>query len=71
MDQKPSIGRIVHFASPAGYRGEVWAAIVTRVHSDSEVDLTAFTPGSGVIGFSRMALGGPDVQGTWFWPPRT
>lgn len=68
--QRPTIGRIVHFkahATPDGIR----AAIITSVHSDTEADLTVFTP-TGQF-YSRSLYDGTETPkvGTWHWPPRT
>lgn len=72
MEQKPSIGRIVHsqaHGSPNGqHKAEARPAIISKVHSETEVDLTVFNP-TGLF-FNRCSLGGPDVPGSWFWPPR-
>jgi hypothetical protein len=65
MEQKPSIGRIVHFK-----RGDVaCAAIVTRVWSDTMVNLTVFDPDGGPdVKFTSSRYGTGDTE--WSWPPR-
>lgn len=65
--QQPSIGRIVHFAAPGGIR----PAIITKVHSESQVDLEVFGLGDDPEGClpALVNLGGPDTPRTWFWPP--
>lgn len=72
MEQKPSIGRIVHYqahGSPNGqHKPAARPAIISAVISDTEVDVTVFNP-TGLF-FNRVTLGGPDVPGSWFWPPR-
>lgn len=69
---KPSIGRIVHF----NFDDQVVPAIITSVHEDDTVDLTAFFI-RGIVHFSDieedefLADGGSaGNNGTWFWPPR-
>ncbi len=64
----PSIGRIVHLKANDG---KPVAAIITAVHKDAGVSLTAFVPDhlpgyvSGVIPFSEKPK-----KGHWNWPPR-
>ena len=72
MQNKPSVGRIVHYYGASGDGPH--AAIVTAVHSDTLVSLTVFpdgglaSPQANVVqsdaayanGFSR-----------WEWPPRS
>lgn len=69
---KPTVGRIVHFWHRLD---EPWAAIVTRVVTDTEVHLAIFWP--GVQDNSDLPL--YDVAhpfsetpepGHWSWPPR-
>lgn len=78
-EQKPSVGRIVHFqpyTAPGTDRTpEPVAAIITAVH-DHDVDLCVLYPGGMV--FDRHVLqAGPRVPGVtcrasgcWNWPPR-
>lgn len=74
MDQKPSIGRIVHYF-PAGASGQAYPAIVTCVHSDECVNLFVFddgttpTPDAGPItSIARRQAEGE--ESCWDWPPR-
>jgi hypothetical protein len=66
---KPSVGRIVHFASPAV--PEPKAAVITAVHDDGVVDLDVHL-GHGVLTFAdQVRQGDPgDPQRRWFWPPQ-
>lgn len=70
-DQKPSIGRIVHYhshGSPNGqHKPEPRAAIVTAVHTDTVVDLMVCNP-TGLY-FDRSTVQG-EGPGQWSWPPR-
>ena len=83
MSQRPSVGRVVHYAPSYG-RTECQAAIVTEVdlnHSD-RVGLAIFEPDG--VRFVPLAHDGPDgrggvvqdddgrdhEQGTWHWPER-
>jgi hypothetical protein len=85
MEQKPSVGRIVHYVShgtPGGeYGKECRAAVVTETHGEDSlgpvVSLAVFSP-SGMFFPTRCALGGqlhgedPTAAygGTWHWPER-
>lgn len=75
--QKPSVGRIVHYATTKESGGACWAAIVTGVNSDGTCDLSVFLPRAR----ARAVLeeGGEltliDVreglaEGEWHWPER-
>jgi hypothetical protein len=69
-DPKPTVGRIVHFTPRANQDPgpDPWAAMVTRVHSDSVVNLTVFPPAGTPAPETQVELGaGPR---TWRWPPR-
>jgi len=70
-EQRPSIGRIVHFTGPDGDPGP-YAGIIVRVHGDEKatvVDLVTFGPHSmyhnNHVPFSR-----DPAPGHWTWPPR-
>lgn len=79
MQQKPSIGRIVHYASHGGTR---LAAIITKVINDTEVSLAVFPPGwekpltIEAATFATEHEVNPDpncidlAHGCWTWPPR-
>ena len=76
MDQKPSIGRIVHYVlpSPAKYAGEHRPAIITRVWSDTCVNLHVFEDfddgelESLPTSVTFEALG--KAERSWHWPER-
>lgn len=60
---KPSVGRIVHYREPRVEGGhEIRAAIVTRVWSDTCVNLTVFGADGGVYGVKSATA--------WSWPER-
>ena len=77
MEQKPSVGRIVHYVSygtPGGeYESQCRAAVITAVHTEFLVDLAVLNP-EGMFfnrevthsGVALSAHGG----GTWHWPER-
>ncbi len=79
QEQKPTIGRIVHYVSygtPNGeYKPEHRAAIITAVHEGYEdgsclVSLCILNPG-GVFFSSEVAQDESDkAGGTWHWPER-
>jgi hypothetical protein len=78
MNQKPSIGRIVHFILndyiTAGFitngqvQGERVAAIVTRVWSDTCVNLRLILDGDAVPLVTSVVQG--TEPGQWEWPAR-
>lgn len=74
--QKPSVGRIVHYgqavAPKNGPKSAVaWAAIITAVHDNQDVNLRIFHPTCDSddhaehVKFSSVLT--PDC---WTWPPR-
>ena len=66
MEQKPSVGRIVHFR-----QGDVTlAAIVTKVWSDTCVNLAYFTEGGSCSGRTSVIFGTGIEDCSWSWPPR-
>ena len=73
MTQTPTVGRIVHyqsFGTPGGeYKPEARAAVVTRVHSDTYVDLCVLNPG-GIFFNTSVQFDADGKPGTWRWPPR-
>lgn len=74
-EQKPSIGRIVHYqahGSPDGtHKSEPRPAIITRVSNDTNVDLAVFNP-TGMFFNQGCLFDGGELPkgGTWRWPPR-
>lgn len=72
MDQKPSIGRIVHFV---GDRDATHiAALITGVNEDNTVNLTLFGPNGG-MGFrfnvkENQGIETPISLNSWHWPER-
>ncbi len=73
---KPSIGRIVHFVD-SGYH---YAAIITRVYSETIVDVTVFVPPHSpqtgveavrpVVQIAGVFFSASGETGTWHWPER-
>ncbi len=66
--QKPSIGRIVHY----DYNGSIIPAIITKVFSDTVVNLRAFEDSTGSpLWFTSVKIleGETSSLGLWFWPP--
>jgi hypothetical protein len=61
----PSIGRIVHYHHMEG----TFPAIITKVHNATCVDLQVFGPEGGLL--NSVCEGGPNLQHTWSWPPRS
>lgn len=79
MDQKPSIGRIVHYqayGTPGGeYASVPRAAVITQVHEASDgadvpdVGLCVLNP-TGQFFNVRVPYADPPKPGCWNWPPR-
>ena len=75
MEQKPSVGRIVHYqsyGSPGGeYKSEPRAAIITGVVNDTTVHLFVMNP-EGIFLNKNCYFDGNETPkgGTWHWPPR-
>ncbi len=73
-EQKPSVGRIVHYQSygtPGGeYKSQPRAAIITQVHGDSyAVDLCILNP-TDMFFTSSVPHSVTNDPGSWCWPPR-
>lgn len=74
--QKPSVGRIVHYHrektdSVDHPLEEPVAAIITRVWSDTCVNLTLFADGRGEFKMTSVCLRDEqNTEGVWSWPPR-
>ena len=66
---KPTPGRIVLYREEGG---GVLAAIVARVHSDTEIDLAAFMPQVLPVYFALIGgEPGAPAEGTWNWPVKS
>lgn len=72
MDQKPSIGRIVHyFVNRAVKDGQPYPAIITHVFSETCVNLFVFSDATYPFdGQLRSSVVRGDGPGCWDWPPR-
>lgn len=72
MNQKPSVGRIVHYqayGTPGGeFKSVPRAAIVTEVISDTEIGVCVLNP-QGIF-FNRVQYSEDPKPGCWNWPPR-
>lgn len=74
MDQKPSVGRVVHyqsFGTPGGeYLPAPRAAIVTQVNDDAgSVGLCILNP-TGQFFNVAVPYSPEPKPGCWSWPPR-
>lgn len=65
---KASIGRIVHFVDT---KGELRAAIISRVWGDACVNLTVFDDSGPYVATSVAFDGGGQALQSWHWPERT
>lgn len=80
MDQKPTVGRIVHYHhKDAKDKGQPYPAVITHVWGDSVVNLAVCADGSyplphGNMLVTSVQMGGPDrvdaLGSCWSWPPR-
>lgn len=72
-EQKPSIGRIVHYVSRGSADGvftsECRAAIITSVADDANIEATVFNP-TGVYFHQLTADHDEKCPGSWHWPER-
>lgn len=77
MDQKPSIGRIVHYQGPGTNQvvgsgnvpPKVYPATIVTVHSDTCVDLFVMTH-IGHMSLTSISFSPEYKAGFWSWPPR-
>lgn len=81
-EQKPSVGRIVHYVYDTDDASEVRPAIITRVNRDGTVNLRVFLDFEDVFSNGEcdehdMATHQQNVPynpvalpGCWTWPPR-
>ena len=72
MDQKPSVGRIVHYRTDE--KSPCIAGIITEVNSDGSVCLQLFVPMQTKITVARVEQEGKGVWGSivgsWHFPER-
>lgn len=75
MSQTPTIGRIVHYrahGSPDGlFLPTPRAAIITKIHADTCVELCVFSPVGILFTTSFFDDSAEPACGTWHWPPCT
>lgn len=73
MGQKPSVGRVVHFAPPQECVGPAsltcYPAMITQVNPDETVELVTFGPNS-VYFQHGISFSDEPKPGCWSWPPR-
>jgi hypothetical protein len=71
-DQKPSVGRVVHYkpmvTDPPHNNAAVLPAIITAVWSDTCVNLRVIN--DQVWDFWKTSANVGDLDGQWNWPPR-
>jgi hypothetical protein len=74
MEQKPSLGRIVLFRAEHSNGATEHPAIITRVWSDTCVNLTVFPDYAAPVAKSSVAFSddvdNPNGLYAWRWPPR-
>lgn len=77
-DQKPSVGRVVHYydrMSDNQNKPGPFPAIIAAVHSDTCCTLSVFMPWREAVFVAssnmRKDVAGVDPRNYWEWPPRT
>lgn len=72
MQQKPSVGRVVHYqayGTPGGeFKSVPRAAIITEVHNDEEIGVCVLNP-QGIF-FNKVKYSEEIKPGHWNWPPK-
>lgn len=68
MEQKPSVGRVVHFHEEGG----PYPALITAVNEDGSVELATFGKNSLYFQHGVHELPAPNapMKGVWTWPPK-
>lgn len=74
-DQRPSIGRIVHYTNlgdkDGKYPPEAQAALITGINDDGTVSLKIFYR-TGIFDMQSVPFSEePLTRGHWNWPPRS
>ena len=77
MEQRPSIGRVVHYVSSDN--AKTWpackhnAALITSINEDATVNLSVIPDGLNyIIPMQRIKQDEDEKYlGTWHWPERT
>lgn len=70
-EQKPGIGRIVHYVGAAGGSGECRAAIVYRMGiQDGGVHLVIFDSGGTHTKWEEIFYNDAHAPNSWHWPER-
>ena len=74
MEQKPSIGRIVHYGrygSPGGeHKPEPSPAIITAVLDETTMMCQLFVMNPNGLYFNPTPFSAEPKPGHWSWPPR-
>jgi hypothetical protein len=72
VEQKPSVGRIVHYqayGTPGGeFKSVPRAAVITEVFSDEEIGVCVLNP-QGIF-FNKVKYSAELKPGCWNWPPK-
>lgn len=74
MEQKPSIGRMVHYRGPGTANGQfeptTYPAVITAVHPENRCDLFVMTK-VGMMNLQNISHSeSPEEASRWSWPPR-
>ncbi len=74
MEQKPSIGRVVHYqkyGTPGGeHKSEPSAAIITKVINEETKECQLFVMNPNGVYFNATPYSEEPKPGHWNWPPR-
>lgn len=67
-DQKPSIGRIIHFVR--GVNGDHTPGIINAVHSEETIGATLFPYNDVPFQVNTILYDEDGTDSTWHWPER-
>lgn len=74
MEQKPSIGRIVHYqkyGTPGGeHKAEPSPAVITQVFDQETGEVQLFVMNPNGLYFNRTPYSAEPKPGHWNWPPK-
>lgn len=74
MEQRPTVGRIVHYqayGTPGGeYKSEPRAAVITQVAVSGDVVGLAILNPTGMFFNPAIEYSAEPKAGCWSWPPR-
>lgn len=73
MEQKPSIGRIVHYhrwTTGGDHKSEPYAAVITKILNEEKKECQIFVMNPNGVYFNEAPYADEPKPGHWNWPPR-